>query len=1032
MKRKILTLICSLVMMTVFAGCSLFEPDSSTDSNLPEQESSSNLPDSNDGSNSDESENGGNWTGEAPLNKGVYMQTASATGTEKFFKVQSVALRLPDEQYGEGIRFTIVMDADTYAEENVANLTTGILLIPNYALGSEELVIDSENTAMRKVDGISWTADESVMKMYVYLYNIPYTEYATDVSIRAYVDDGDATTTPLYTDVVVSSVAKAADWLYENDNLTDDEKSTLQANYLTYDVFFHDGDNVTETKGVYGEKISAPSVSKVGYTFGGWWNKEQTAEWDFNNTTIGGVKTNLYAKWVANTDTAYVVKHFQQNIDNNEYTEVAADVENKTGTTEAQTAAEAKTYTGFTAKAFEQKTIAADGSTVVEIYYDRNTYTVTFVANGGSAVENMENVKYGATVQAPVSTKQGYVLTWDYDFANPITDNTTVTASWAPATDTPWKVELYLETLTGYAETATQTFNETGTTEATATVDEAWMASKELSIPTGYELDYDKSQFTGTINADGSTVLKVYVKLKTFAVTFKGANGETLQTETLKYGAMPVYKGSIPEKASDEYYNYIFAWDKDIVSVTDETVYNGKFVAEIRPELRANTYTLNELGLADGTMGSWSDKSVVLKNTMEGKLIFKRSNTSSASQVNYIKLFGYTWTFAINSYEVTWGDGTNSSIQNIQPSTEYYYVIGYKVAEDYSNIYVSLRIENVETGKVEANVVHDYTAGLEGVTIQQQVETNGTFIMESGQVSITYASVWSEVNVETLKTVYDLNAYIADLDGTQSYETLEEQVGVYEKLSRAYQFMVNDYAALKTAYDKAYLPSSNNYTLSDLGINNGRIANGGSWTGVTGELKGEKGTIVYKWTSPNDQGNYLWITLFRGATATSDYGNGFLLTFENSTVIASPTLNTNYIVVIDYAVASDYTKVTVTVRVVKEEDGSVVLNQTQDLTTINGGGEATIEEWVKANKGFRIYSGGVTYDLSSAWTQLDVNQVKIVEKLEADIAALTGDETLEELNALKATYDELSSMVYKCMVVNSADLMAAIAAKTAA
>ena len=192
----------------------------------------------------------------------VKSQMAYAAETEKFFEVKSAALRLPDENYGEGIRFTIVMDANTYAEENVANLTTGILLIPNYALGSGELVVDSTNTAMMKVEGVNWTADEGVMKMYVHLYNIPETEYTTDISIRAYVDDGDATTTPIYTDVAVSSVAKAADWLYKNDDLTEDEKATLQATYLTYDVFFHDGEEVSSIKGVYGEKISAPSIHR--------------------------------------------------------------------------------------------------------------------------------------------------------------------------------------------------------------------------------------------------------------------------------------------------------------------------------------------------------------------------------------------------------------------------------------------------------------------------------------------------------------------------------------------------------------------------------------------------------------------------------------------------------------------------------------------------------------------------------------------------------------------------------------------------
>ena len=81
MKRKLLTLICSLTVMMFFAGCSFFNPiEYSTGSNFQEQESSNDLPGSNDDSSSDDdpssdddssssdSANGGNWTGEAPLN----------------------------------------------------------------------------------------------------------------------------------------------------------------------------------------------------------------------------------------------------------------------------------------------------------------------------------------------------------------------------------------------------------------------------------------------------------------------------------------------------------------------------------------------------------------------------------------------------------------------------------------------------------------------------------------------------------------------------------------------------------------------------------------------------------------------------------------------------------------------------------------------------------------------------------------------------------------------------------------------------
>ena len=39
----------------------------------------------------------------------------------------------------------------------------------------------------------------------------------------------------------------------------------------------------------------------------------------------------------------------------------------------------AKTIEGFTAETFTQGTVAADGSTVVNIYYKRNQYDITFV-----------------------------------------------------------------------------------------------------------------------------------------------------------------------------------------------------------------------------------------------------------------------------------------------------------------------------------------------------------------------------------------------------------------------------------------------------------------------------------------------------------------------------------------------------------------------------------------------------------------------------------------------------------------------------
>ena len=56
--------------------------------------------------------------------------------------------------------------------------------------------------------------------------------------------------------------------------------------------------------------------------------------------------------------------------------------ETLSGTTDTLTAAAAKTVAGFTAQSFQQKNIAGDGSTVVDIYYNRNSYTVTYAVTG--------------------------------------------------------------------------------------------------------------------------------------------------------------------------------------------------------------------------------------------------------------------------------------------------------------------------------------------------------------------------------------------------------------------------------------------------------------------------------------------------------------------------------------------------------------------------------------------------------------------------------------------------------------------------
>lgn len=107
--------------------------------------------------------------------------------------------------------------------------------------------------------------------------------------------------------------------------------------------------------------------TRPGYAFDGW---------DFDFTKELTANATATAKWTANDRTRYTVIHWQENADDDEYSYVES--ETKYGATGATTAAAAKRYNGFTAQTIEQQTIADDGSTIVNVYYKRNVYSVTF------------------------------------------------------------------------------------------------------------------------------------------------------------------------------------------------------------------------------------------------------------------------------------------------------------------------------------------------------------------------------------------------------------------------------------------------------------------------------------------------------------------------------------------------------------------------------------------------------------------------------------------------------------------------------
>lgn len=191
----------------------------------------------------------------------------------------------------------------------------------------------------------------------------------------------------------------------------------IEASENTLTVTFEEngGSAVTDITGLsYNAAITAPvAPTKSGYTFAGWY-KEATCTnlWDFSTDTVTEDIT-LYAKWTANTDTPYTVKHWQQNLkggsEQNDTNYTLADTENLTGTTDTSVTPNVKSYDGFTAPSATTVTITADGSTVVNYYYTRNSYTVTLTAGTGIAsVSGADTYQYGETVNISATVSNGF------------------------------------------------------------------------------------------------------------------------------------------------------------------------------------------------------------------------------------------------------------------------------------------------------------------------------------------------------------------------------------------------------------------------------------------------------------------------------------------------------------------------------------------------------------------------------------------------------------------------------------------------
>lgn len=289
-----------------------------------------------------------------------------------------------------------------------------------------------------------------------------------------------------------------------------------------------------------GQTAAAPAApARPGYVFNGWFTEAGAAA-DF---AAIAENTTLVAGWKAGT-ASYTVIHFLENADDDGYS--SKDIETRTGATGSQTAATAKSYTGFTAQTITQATIAGDGSTIVKVYYTRNVYEVKFYNRQSNRwVENTSlriTAKHGANISDKWPTYNGsstWSTTGSYDYWNGLSGPYQVNIQtmplggasfYGPKTDSGSETAYYyVEVLPG--ESGGQTYN--GVSYK--------LHHKDTSPGTGYTVtDEDKYPITGftykegTRNGNGYNNARFYYTRNSYQIKFING-GSVDKTESRKF-----------------------------------------------------------------------------------------------------------------------------------------------------------------------------------------------------------------------------------------------------------------------------------------------------------------------------------------------------------------------------------------------------------------------------------------------------------------------------------------------------------------
>ena len=276
----------------------------------------------------------------------------------------------------------------------------------------------------------------------------------------------------------------------------------------------------------YGTPITAPTLTRKGYTFKGW-DKEIPETMPAENITVK-------AQWGINQ---YTIT-FDTN-GGNEIAPITQDYGTKI------TAPADPTRKGYTFKGWDKEipeTMPAENITV-KAQWEINQYTITFDTNGGSEIAPITQ-DYGTEITAPDNpTRKGYTFkSWDKEIPETMpADNITVKAQ--------WEINQY-----------TITFDTNGGSEIAPITQDYGTEITAPADPTrkGYTFKGWDKEIPETMPAENITV-KAQWGINQYTITFDTNGGSEIAPITQDYGTAI----TAPDNPTRKGYTFK-GWDKEI------------------------------------------------------------------------------------------------------------------------------------------------------------------------------------------------------------------------------------------------------------------------------------------------------------------------------------------------------------------------------------------------------------------------------------------------------------------------------------